>query len=123
MTREKKGSEEVAENKENFTCEYSSAESSLLDEHHHLVNVVELLAEEKVDDVIKRMDTCSCSQCRSDVLALALNNLPTKYVTSDAGKQYIQLSTYKKQFEMDVIFALMKACMKVNEKPNHDKCK
>jgi len=94
-------------------------ENTLNEDKHHVYNVVEMLAYEEVADVMDRMDMCTCSQCTSDVLALALNSLPQKYVTSDAGKQYIQLATFKKQFETDVEIALMKACMTVKASPSH----
>lgn len=94
-------------------------ENTLNDDKHHVYNVVELLAYEMVADVMDRMEVCTCQKCTSDVLALTLNTLPQKYVTSDAGKQYIQLATYKKQFETDVEIAMMRACMTVKTAPNH----
>lgn len=101
--------------------EQKEVQSALLKDHpRHVINVVEIIANEKVVDVMGRMEMCTCDRCISDVLAIALNSLPTMYVTSDAGKQYIQLNTYKKQFETDVSFALMKACLVVKESPKHD---
>lgn len=94
--------------------------NALETKQHHVYNVVEIIANETIADVMERMDMCTCSQCTGDVLALALNSLPTKYVTSAAGKQYIQLGAYKKQFETDVEIALMKACMTVKAAPNHN---
>jgi len=90
-------------------------------QHLNVFNVVEMIAREKVADMMVRMDICTCSKCACDVLALALNSLPVHYVTSAAGKQYIQLNTYKKQFETDVEIALMKACLTVKKSPNHQK--
>lgn len=98
-----------------------SAHSALFDQHNNVVNVAEVIANEKIDEIMKRMDVCSCSRCKADVLALALNSLPTKYVTSDAGKQYIQLNSYKRQFETDVTSALIKACLIVKSSPKHDR--
>ncbi len=94
--------------------------NALEEKRHHVYNVVEIIANETISDVMERMDMCTCAKCTGDVLALALNSLPTKYVTSDAGKQYIQLDAFKKQFETDVEIALMKACMTVKAAPNHD---
>jgi hypothetical protein len=121
------GGEKMTEKKkDDITSEAKQAarpekvKSALVSEHHNVINVVEILANEKVSDMMARMDMCACSKCTCDVLALALNTLPTKYVTSDAGKQYIQLGTFKKQFETDVEIALMKACMIVKSAPNHE---
>ncbi len=94
-------------------------EKSLCNQKHNVVNVVEIIACEELPEVMIRMDMCTCEKCTSDVLALALNMLPTKYVTSDAGKQYIQLNSYKKQFQTDVEIAIMRACMLVKDSPNH----
>ena len=53
------------------------------------------------------------------MLALALNMLPTKYVTTDEGKQFLQLEMYKKQYETDVLSALTRACVRVKASPRH----
>ena len=94
-------------------------DSTLVCRKHEIFNVVETIANENILDDMSRMELCTCEQCICDVLALALNMLPPKYVTSHAGKQYIQLEAYKKQLETDVAFALMKACMTVKQAPNH----
>lgn len=96
------------------------ARNATMDLRHKVFNVVEIIACEKITDMMDRLDVCTCMKCTCDVLALALNSLPTKYVTSHAGKQYIQLDAYKKQFETDVEIALMKACLTVKSAPNHD---
>lgn len=93
--------------------------SALIDCRHNVVNVTEIIAEAKVGEVITRMEACSCPKCVYDILALALNSLPTRYVTTDVGKQFIQLNSYKKQFETDVVSALIKACQIVKESPRH----
>jgi len=97
-----------------------SLKSALADMNHNVINVVEIIAKENVVDMMDRMEMCTCSKCICDVLAITLNSLPTKYVTSDAGKQYIQLETCKKQFETDVEIALMRACLTVKGSPNHE---
>lgn len=97
-----------------------SLKKVLSNQKYRVINVVEIIARDNVPGMMDRMDMCTCSKCTCDVLAIALNALPTKYVTTDAGKQYIQLQTYKTQFETDVEIALMRACLTVKESPNHD---
>ena len=97
-----------------------SVHSALANYRHNVVNVTELIAEVKVGEVITMMDACSCSKCVYDILAIALNSLPTRYVTTDVGRQFIQLNSYKKQFETDVVAALIKACQIVKESPRHE---
>ncbi|MGI6731882.1 MAG: late competence development ComFB family protein [Anaerovoracaceae bacterium] len=94
-------------------------ESVFIEEHRHLVNLAEVLVHEKVEDIMIRMGVCDCSVCKADVLALALNSLPPKYVTTDSGKQYFQLEIYRKQFETDILSALTKACVRVKASPRH----
>jgi competence protein ComFB len=96
------------------------AESAIRNYRRSVVNVTELIAETKVDEVITMMEACKCSKCVDDILAIALNSLPTRYVTTDVGKQFIQLNSYKKQFETDVVAALIKACQIVKESPRHE---
>lgn len=97
-----------------------SVQSTLIDCRRNVVNVTELIAEAKVGEVIAMMEACSCLKCVYDILAIALNSLPTRYVTTDVGKQFIQLNSYKKQFETDVVAALIKACQIVKDSPRHD---
>lgn len=91
----------------------------ILEQSDDLVNIAEVLAREKLALVMERMKVCTCKTCVNDVLALALNSLPTKYVTTDAGKQYFQLDVYKKQYETDILAALTKACVRVKAVPRH----
>ena len=85
----------------------------------YLVNLSEKLATDMVDEVMQRLNMCTCSMCKNDVLALALNSLTHNYVTTDAGKQYMLLEVYKKQYETDVLAALTKACVRVKAAPKH----
>jgi competence protein ComFB len=99
---------------------HQSVQSALIDCRRNVVNVTEIIAEAKIGEVISMMEACSCSKCVADILAIALNSLPTRYVTTDIGKQFIQLNSYKKQFETDVVAALIKACQIVSASPRHD---
>jgi len=99
--------------------EQESVSSAVLEQNDNLVNIAEVLAREKISLVMERMKVCTCQTCVNDVLALALNSLPTKYVTTDAGKQYFQLDIYKKQYETDILAALTKACVRVKAAPRH----
>jgi competence protein ComFB len=82
------------------------------------VNLVKLIAEELLPSVMEKMGVPDTEENRQDVLALTLNSLPTKYVTTDEGKQYAQLvEGYRMQYELDIVTGLTKSCMKVKEKP------
>lgn len=85
----------------------------------YLVNLSEKLALEMVDEVMERLNVCTCPICKNDILALALNSLTHNYVTTDAGRQYMLLDVYRKQYETDVVAALTKACVRVKAAPKH----
>ena len=105
------GNSEIVQNNE---------QNTLGNYRHNVVNVTEIIAVAKVAEVVSMMEGCSCPKCVDDVLAIALNSLPTRYVTTDMGKQFIQLNSYRKQFETDVVSALIKACQIVKASPRHD---
>ena len=90
-----------------------------LEQGDPLLNLSEILVKEKAPDVMEKMRVCTCEACHNDVMALALNMLPTKYVTTDEGKQFLQLEMYKKQYETDVLSALTRACVRVKASPRH----
>ena len=102
-----------------FREQASAVGSAIMEQNDDLVNIAEILAREKLSLVMERMKVCTCKTCTNDVLALALNSLPTKYVTTDAGRQYFQLDVYKKQYETDILAALTKACVRVKASPRH----
>lgn len=82
------------------------------------VNLVKLIAEELLPSVMKKVDVPDTEENREDILALTLNAIPTKYVTSDEGKQYAQLiNVYRVQYELDIVTTLTKSAIKVKETP------
>jgi len=94
------------------------------DQKESVFNLTKALTEEILDSVMKKMKIEDTKENREDVLALALNYLPAKYVTTDEGKQYSKLiEMYRAQYESDVVTALTKACIKVNDHPRNTEAK
>jgi len=85
----------------------------------YLKNFMEYIVLSQLKDMLEKMDVCKCERCRMDIAALALNNLPPKYVVSDKGELYSKIDSITVQFEADVIAAITKAAKTVKEKPNH----
>jgi competence protein ComFB len=56
-------------------------------------NVMELLVNELLDEVIAEHQGCTCELCRANVFALALNNLPTRYISDHARLLIVAEST------------------------------
>lgn len=48
-----------------------------------VVNLMEYLVADRLDGAFKKFNCCKCDKCRKDVVALALNQLPTKYVVAE----------------------------------------
>ncbi len=85
-----------------------------------LKNYMEECVLDVVDSVIKSSDVCSCEKCKSDIMAIALNKLPPKYVVTRKGEIYTKIATLHNQFDVDVISALTMASGFVKDHPRHD---
>jgi len=82
------------------------------------INLVKEIAEELLPSVLSRLEVEDTQENREDILALALNKLPTKYVTTGGGKMYAQMiDNFKIQYETDVLTSLTRAAMTVKSKP------
>jgi len=56
-----------------------------------------------------------------DILALALNELPPKYVVTKIGDAFARADEMCRQFEPDVTSALIRASKKVNRDPQMER--
>ncbi len=83
-------------------------------------NYMEEFVEDSVAAILKNTGTCNCEQCKCDVMAIALNHLPPKYVATHKGKVYTKLSSLQNQFGVDVLSELTRAAEFVKLHPRHD---
>jgi competence protein ComFB len=72
-----------------------------------------------LDKIAATTDACLCDRCRDDIMALALNHLPSKYIVSEEGEVFAKVSSFHQQAEIDVISATAKAIMTVSKNPRH----
>ena len=84
-------------------------------------NVTQALVEDKAEKYMKMFGMCTCNRCRIDVIALALSNLPAKYVVAKPKDMIPRLSMYESKYSAAVITQVMKACKKVIELPHHQR--
>ncbi len=89
------------------------------DEGFTCFNVMQALVEAKTDKYIKLFGLCPCPRCRTDVVALALTNLPAKYLVATSKEMVPLLSVYESQYSAAVISQVMNACKKVMAHPRH----
>ncbi|MFU0833650.1 MAG: Late competence development protein ComFB [Oscillospiraceae bacterium] len=83
-------------------------------------NAMEDLVQQKLDEIIDRLDCCQCEQCREDMILYALNRLSPKYVSTDLGRAYAKLDSMSNQFEIDLLTVLYEAAEKVKKNPRHN---
>ncbi len=89
-----------------------------------LRNYMEDLVLKKMDDVLaKYPDCCKCDHCRTDIAALALNNLPPKYISSHKGSIYARLDEMMVENATAIIEEIAKAIEIVSRHPRHDEVK
>lgn len=86
-----------------------------------LINTMEKIVESRIEELIKDSGCCTCEQCREDVMCLALNSLPAKYVSTAKGELFSKLSNAMiKQHSIDVNIACVNAIEFVKTHPKHD---
>jgi len=74
-----------------------------------------------LDRWFEEADVCHCDDCRLDIMALMLNSLPQKYVVTDTGALYAQLSEFEPQNRIDYMTAMSQAVQTVSKGPRHEK--
>ena len=84
-------------------------------------NITQTLVEDKADKYIKMFNLCPCKRCRIDVIALALSNLPPKYVVARPHELIPRLSMYEQKYNAAVVTQVMSACKKVLDRPHHSR--
>jgi competence protein ComFB len=83
-------------------------------------NCMEIFVWEMLDQVLeKRQDVCKCESCRCDIVALALNDLPPRYVATEKGETYTRAKVLEQQFRIDVIAKVTQAASVVAQHPRH----
>jgi competence protein ComFB len=73
----------------------------------------------QMKEVLADINMCTCEKCLLDIAAIALNDLPPKYVVTKKGELYSKINTLGQQFEVDVVSAITKAAVLVKRRPRH----
>ena len=82
-------------------------------------NITQALVEDKTEKYMKMVDMCCCPRCAADVKALALSNLPPKYIVMHKTALTPMLSYYEKRFGAAITAQIFSACRLVKESPRH----
>ena len=81
-----------------------------------LVNTMESVVLEKLDSVLSRMQCCKCDRCKKDIVAMALNRLPPKYMVLVEGQPTPDINP---QSNAQVVAAMIQAVLAVRAHPRH----
>lgn len=101
------------------TTTAATEESSSSEEEFYYLNVFEQIVKNNVKEYLERFDVCTCSRCVADATALALTNLPSKYIVMEYDNTAPLLSFFEHQFQTQILSELTKACLTVHENPRH----
>lgn len=83
-------------------------------------NYMEEIVFSQMKDILNDINVCTCDKCLLDIAAIALNDLPPKYIVTEKGELYSKINTLGQQFEVDVVSAITKAAVLVKRKPRHN---
>lgn len=84
-------------------------------------NIMEDLVEEALDSLDGKIQHCNCERCHNDIVACALNHLPSQYAVSPGGVSISKVKNLRYQHQADIQKALINAISVVNQFPRHQK--
>lgn len=83
-------------------------------------NYMEQVVAEKLNELLEgRTDICTCAQCKTEMIAYALNHLPPKYVSSSKGEVFNKIEGMDPQHVADISKILVNAVKVVSANPRH----
>ena len=80
-------------------------------------NIMEILVERKAETYMELFGLCCCDRCKMDVQALALTELPAKYVVMAKNELPLRLSLYEGRMNTAVTAQILRACKVVLAEP------
>ena len=86
---------------------------------NRLRNYMEDLVWKNIDHILRDINMCTCEKCKLDIAAIALNDLPPKYIVTEDGELYTKLNMLEHQFEVDIYTAIIKGAVITKNNPKH----
>ncbi|MBE6022732.1 MAG: competence protein ComFB [Cellulosilyticum sp.] len=86
-----------------------------------IYNIMEEFVSKEVNHLIagKNYKGCLCERCKADIMALALNQLPAKYVVTEQGQAICKVVATMPQNKVDILAAVVEASKMVMVSPRH----
>lgn len=82
-------------------------------------NIMEDLIEREYKEIEDCLDCCHCERCHADIIAFALNHVPSKYVVTQEGELFSRINRLEEQHKFDILSTLAQAACAVRQKPKH----
>ena len=82
-------------------------------------NIMEILVERKAETYMELFGLCCCDRCKMDVQALALTELPAKYVVMGKNELPLRLSLYEGRMNTAITAQILRACKVILAEPRH----
>ena len=111
--------EPVAETPAEPVVEDPAAEKPDDEEEVICANIMEILVERKAETYMELFGLCCCDRCKMDVQALALTELPAKYVVMGKNELPLRLSLYEGRMNTAITAQILRACKVVLAEPRH----
>ncbi|MFX3625379.1 MAG: late competence development ComFB family protein [Ectobacillus sp.] len=87
----------------------------------NVTNIMETIVAEVFQEFCKQHTLkCPCKECKSDILALALNRTPPKYASTQKGEILIKAAYTNMHLRQDIMKTLMFAAVQIENNPRHD---
>lgn len=100
--------------------EEAEKEAGMTDEApYRYVNIMEEGVKDRCLEFMTKLALCTCDRCQKDVTALALTNLPAKYIVADTAAISPLMNYYKNKYSAHIMTELAKACFAVHSQPRH----
>ncbi len=83
-------------------------------------NIMEEVVWQKISAILERMpDCCDCPKCKNDIIAITLNNIPSKYVASKQGELLSKITASELQNDTRLSAIITSAVLYVKDHPRH----
>lgn len=105
-----------ASHPEKIACELEAKKKG---PNYTCINIMESIVKDKVKYFHEQFNMCTCERCLTDTSALALSNLPPKYIVAETNLSGPLINVYATKYMGIITTELTKACVKVKEKPHH----
>ncbi|MFC5407037.1 late competence development ComFB family protein [Cohnella soli] len=86
-----------------------------------VLNAMEPIVSHMFEDHFEKTGVlkCACERCQADILALALNHLPPRYTSTQAGEAYVKALFQEPQLQSDILRELASAVQVIEQNPSH----